>query len=819
MVDRRAFRTSHPRHARTRLAAVLLCAGLGVTSAPHAMAAPNDDPNSVASLANDLTQAQKKLTELQNEQGGIHQEANKTVYELDEATSDANDAQEKVVQARARLDKSEKDVEEAQDKLNSLSRSQYTQGQDSNAVTMAAGEDAVANTLDRASYLRTEAAKQRKVVSQLDKVRTQAANEESSLRKLLADASAKRKDAKESKDKALEAIQTASRKAADLQKSIQEAEARKNEIQSRLDEVKGDKAGSSSNSTAAPAQNNASDTSAVGPSTSASATQDTKPASDSASPANNATDNQDNSSDSASSDDQSSTNSAPTTEQLAYDTANDGDAGTGEPTQESTEPSSDTTEQSSSNDSATASSENSAQDQQDSAQNDQADSSSSADNGDDQGAKADQGIDYAAADQTEKERSEAATDAKQKADNALAAAKDAKEKEDNGDPTVEQARQNAANLATIASEAVKRVEELTEKLRQILGAAFDSSSNDADKALIGLTSSGLAALAAGLKAGQEGNDPVAAAVNGGRQAARQAWDQIQNQSDNSGNTNNTGSANTGSGSASTATGTTGNGTGSDNSGSTASGSSSTGFDNTNNDQSGSSTSSGSTGSSSNGTGSDGSDSDDSSSDDESTSTTSQLVNGLKNNSDALNRVTDGTDQASLATSIGGGNSANSSTTGTTNTGDNAQTATSGSAETRINAVIARAQSQLGVRYSWGGGNYYGPTVGIRDGGVADQYGDYAHAGFDCSGLVLYAFYIAGFKLPHYTGAQYQSGTQYPASQMKRGDLIFYGPNASQHVAIYLGNDQMIEAPESGSVVKISPVRYGGMTPNVVRLIS
>lgn len=815
MVDRRAFRTSHPRHARTRLAAVLLCAGLGVTSAPHAMAAPNDDPNSVASLANDLTQAQKKLAELQNEQGGIRQEANKTVYELDEATSDANDAQEKVVQARARLDKSQKDVEEAKDKLNSLSRSQYTQGQDSNAVTMAAGEDAVANTLDRASYLRTEAAKQRKVVSQLDKVRTQAANEESSLRKLLADASAKRKDAKESKDKALEAIQKASRKAADLQKSIQEAEARKNEIQSRLDEIKGDKTGSSINSPAAPAQNNASDTSVAGPSTSASATQDNKPASDSAPSADNAADNQDNSSDSASSDDQLSTSSAPTTEQLAYDTANDADAGTGEPTQESTEPSSDATasasDQSSSDEPATASSEDSAQDQQDSAQNDQADSSSNADNADDQGAKADQGIDYAAADQTEKERSEAAADAKQKADNALAAAKDAKEKEDNGDPTVEQARQNAANLATIASEAVKRVEELTEKLRQILGAAFDSSSNDADKALIGLTSSGLAALAAGLKAGQEGNDPVAAALNGGRQAARQAWNQIQNQSDNSGNT---GSTNTGSGSASTATGTTGSGTGSDNSGSTTSGSSTTGSDNSSNDQSGSSTSSGNTGSTSTDTNSDGSDSDD-----ESTSTTSQLVNGLKNNSDALNRVTDGTDQASLATSIGGGNSANSSTTGTTNTGDNAQTATSGSAETRINAVIARAQSQLGVRYSWGGGNYYGPTVGIRDGGVADQYGDYAHAGFDCSGLVLYAFYIAGFKLPHYTGAQYQSGTQYPASQMKRGDLIFYGPNASQHVAIYLGNDQMIEAPESGSVVKISPVRYGGMTPNVVRLIS
>ena len=169
--------------------------------------------------------------------------------------------------------------------------------------------------------------------------------------------------------------------------------------------------------------------------------------------------------------------------------------------------------------------------------------------------------------------------------------------------------------------------------------------------------------------------------------------------------------------------------------------------------------------------------------------------------------------------MGGGATTNSSATGTNNSGDTDQSATSGSAQSRINAVIARAQSQLGVRYSWGGGNYFGPTVGIRDGGIADQFGDYAHTGFDCSGLVLYAFYVAGFKLPHYTGSQYQSGTHVPASQMKRGDLIFYGPSASQHVAIYLGNDQMIEAPESGSVVKISPVRYGGMTPNVVRLIS
>ncbi|GAS94936.1 NLP/P60 protein [Mycolicibacterium canariasense] len=54
--------------------------------------------------------------------------------------------------------------------------------------------------------------------------------------------------------------------------------------------------------------------------------------------------------------------------------------------------------------------------------------------------------------------------------------------------------------------------------------------------------------------------------------------------------------------------------------------------------------------------------------------------------------------------------------------------------------------------------------------------------------------------------------------MRRGDLIFYGPSASQHEAMYLGDGMMIEAPYTGSVVKISPVRTSGMTPYVTRLI-
>jgi peptidoglycan DL-endopeptidase RipA len=137
----------------------------------------------------------------------------------------------------------------------------------------------------------------------------------------------------------------------------------------------------------------------------------------------------------------------------------------------------------------------------------------------------------------------------------------------------------------------------------------------------------------------------------------------------------------------------------------------------------------------------------------------------------------------------------------------------------VETVIDRAMSQLGVPYAWGGGDETGPTLGIRDGGVADSYGDFNKIGFDCSGLMIYAFAGIGISLPHYTGYQYTAGEQVPSSQMKRGDMVFYGPNASQHVGLYLGNGEMIEAPQSGSVVKVSPLRWDGMTPYVVRLVS
>jgi cell wall-associated NlpC family hydrolase len=138
----------------------------------------------------------------------------------------------------------------------------------------------------------------------------------------------------------------------------------------------------------------------------------------------------------------------------------------------------------------------------------------------------------------------------------------------------------------------------------------------------------------------------------------------------------------------------------------------------------------------------------------------------------------------------------------------------------VQAVIGRALQQLGVRYSWGGGNAHGPTVGIRDGGSGDAHGDYLQVGFDCSGLMVYAFAVVlGYALPHYSGLQYYAGRQLPLPARQPGDLLFWGSRGRiNHVALYLGNEQMIEAPYSGSAVRVAPVRHSGIMPNVTRLL-
>ncbi|MBO0876725.1 MAG: C40 family peptidase [Pseudonocardia sp.] len=138
----------------------------------------------------------------------------------------------------------------------------------------------------------------------------------------------------------------------------------------------------------------------------------------------------------------------------------------------------------------------------------------------------------------------------------------------------------------------------------------------------------------------------------------------------------------------------------------------------------------------------------------------------------------------------------------------------------IQGVINRALSQVGEPYAWGGGNAKGPTKGIRDGGVADSFGDFRKTGFDCSGLMMYAFGAAGIGLPHYSGYQYNQGKKVPVAQARPGDMLFWADGSDiHHVALYIGNGKMIEAPYSGGKVRISPVRYGdGLMPYAIRLL-
>jgi cell wall-associated NlpC family hydrolase len=95
-------------------------------------------------------------------------------------------------------------------------------------------------------------------------------------------------------------------------------------------------------------------------------------------------------------------------------------------------------------------------------------------------------------------------------------------------------------------------------------------------------------------------------------------------------------------------------------------------------------------------------------------------------------------------------------------------------------VVGVAMSQLGTPYVWGGG---------------------APGGFDCSGLVMWAYAQVGVSLPHSSYAQYGYGVPVSKDQLQPGDLVFF--DGLGHVGIYIGGGQFVHAPHTGDVVKIS----------------
>ncbi|NYE40343.1 cell wall-associated NlpC family hydrolase [Streptomyces fulvorobeus] len=110
------------------------------------------------------------------------------------------------------------------------------------------------------------------------------------------------------------------------------------------------------------------------------------------------------------------------------------------------------------------------------------------------------------------------------------------------------------------------------------------------------------------------------------------------------------------------------------------------------------------------------------------------------------------------------------------------------------AALAAARHALGLPYVWGAS---GPT------------------GFDCSGLMQWAYAQAGVSLPRTSQAQRHAGRMVPLSEARPGDLVAYRADAS-HIGMYAGDGQVIHAPYPGAPVRYDPV---GMMPvsSVTRL--
>ncbi|KPM53166.1 hydrolase Nlp/P60 [Frankia sp. B2] len=108
------------------------------------------------------------------------------------------------------------------------------------------------------------------------------------------------------------------------------------------------------------------------------------------------------------------------------------------------------------------------------------------------------------------------------------------------------------------------------------------------------------------------------------------------------------------------------------------------------------------------------------------------------------------------------------------------------------AAVLYAQGQIGLPYLWGGD---GPAEG----------------GWDCSGLTRAAYKAAGIDLPRTAQTQYEAGPVVPPGQpLQIGDLVYYGTATNiHHVAIYIGNGQMISAPGQDQLVHVAPYRWPG----------
>ena len=131
-----------------------------------------------------------------------------------------------------------------------------------------------------------------------------------------------------------------------------------------------------------------------------------------------------------------------------------------------------------------------------------------------------------------------------------------------------------------------------------------------------------------------------------------------------------------------------------------------------------------------------------------------------------------------------------------NGSDSSKNGSSGSKQSRRSQLVNYALQFVGNRYVWGGTSL---TNGV-----------------DCSGFTMRVMEKFGVSLPHYSGSQAQMGKKVSSANMQPGDLIFYGNSRGKinHVAMYIGNGQIVHAASKKSGIKISTWNY--RTPVAIR---
>lgn len=130
------------------------------------------------------------------------------------------------------------------------------------------------------------------------------------------------------------------------------------------------------------------------------------------------------------------------------------------------------------------------------------------------------------------------------------------------------------------------------------------------------------------------------------------------------------------------------------------------------------------------------------------------------------------------------------------------------------AALHVAYRQIGLPYCWGGGTDAGPTEGLPTNGPTGGGGRLSPGcssstpGFDCSGLVMYAFWAgAHIQLPRSANDDAHIGQAITRAQLRPGDLIAFSTDGGfyEHVGFYYGNGQLLNAPEDGEKVSIMPL--------------